>query len=192
MPPSANQLRVPQRPDAALQRGIGSSARFGGKALRKIPLISTVLGRITRGEELDAEYWGRNIRRTVLFGAAVQAAMDRGLRTFLEVGPHPVLLGPVGECLGTESKPGNLLPSMRRNHEELTVMLSSLGALYAAGPRGRVEKRLQQNRTCGGPSGIPVSASTLLARNTAGATGRPIPSSNGSATAVAFHQRRCF
>ena len=98
----------------------------------KIPIISTVWGRVSRGEEFDAAYWGRNIRRTVLFSAAVQAAKELELRTFLEVGPHPVLLSSVGECMGG-GKPDNLIPSMRRNQEELPVILSSLGTLYAAG-----------------------------------------------------------
>ena len=99
----------------------------------RIPIISTVVGKVARGQEFDASYWGRNIRRTVLFGAAVQAAMDLELRTFLELGPHPVLLSSVGECLGGVGKPENLIASMRHNQDELPVILSSLGKLYAAG-----------------------------------------------------------
>ena len=56
-----------------------------------------------------------------------------GCGLFSKLVRTPCCSAPVGECLGTGSKPGNLIPSMRRNQEELTVMLSSLGALYAAG-----------------------------------------------------------
>jgi acyl transferase domain-containing protein len=113
----------------ALVRVLGSVERNP----EKIPIISTVLGRYTRGEELDAAYWGRNVLQTVRFGPAVRAAMDQGLNRYIEVGPHPVLLSSVGECLGVDRSPENLIPSMRRYQDELTVMLSSLGTLYASG-----------------------------------------------------------
>jgi len=100
----------------------------------KIPVVSTVFGRITRAEEFDAAYWGRNILRTVLFSDAVLAATDLQLRTFVEIGPHPVLLHSVGECLGADNHgPENLIASMRRNQDELPVLLSALGTLYTTG-----------------------------------------------------------
>ena len=54
-----------------------------------IPLFSTVLGRRVRGEEMDAAYWGRNIRQPVLFAAALEAAAEMGWHSFLEIGPIP-------------------------------------------------------------------------------------------------------
>ena len=41
--------------------------------------------------ELDAGYWFRNARQTVLLEPTVRELLDRGCRTLLEVSPHPVL-----------------------------------------------------------------------------------------------------
>ena len=50
------------------------------------PLFSTVTGQVVDGAELDAGYWWHNVRRPVVFGAAVAALLDSGCGTFLVVG----------------------------------------------------------------------------------------------------------
>ncbi|RMB81445.1 acyltransferase domain-containing protein [Streptomyces shenzhenensis] len=57
-----------------------------------IPMISTTTGKPIGVGELDAAYWFRNLRRPVVFDAAVRTALDCGHRTFVEISPHPVLL----------------------------------------------------------------------------------------------------
>ncbi|HXE05850.1 MAG TPA: beta-ketoacyl synthase N-terminal-like domain-containing protein, partial [Bryobacteraceae bacterium] len=101
--------------------------------LGTVPVLSTVLGRPALGHEFDAPYWGRNIRRTVQFRAAVDVALAMGYSNFLEVGPHPVLLTSVSECLTERNTRGVLVPSLRRNEDERKSMLTSLGALYVDG-----------------------------------------------------------
>jgi acyl transferase domain-containing protein/NADPH-dependent curcumin reductase CurA len=101
---------------------------------QQIPIISTVHGaKMSAGDGFDATYWGQNIRRPVLFAEAVQIALEIGARTFLEIGPHPVLLSSVGECSANGSQAETLLPSLRRGKEDLGTMLSSLGKLYVTG-----------------------------------------------------------
>ncbi|HEY2646487.1 MAG TPA: type I polyketide synthase, partial [Candidatus Acidoferrales bacterium] len=101
---------------------------------QKIPIVSTVRGtKMVDGDGFDAAYWGQNIRRPVLFANAVQVALELGAKTFLEIGPHPVLLSSVGECSANGAQAENLLPSLRRGHDELSTMLSSLGKLYVTG-----------------------------------------------------------
>ena len=39
----------------------------------------------------DAYYWVDNLRHTVRFAAAVQAALEDGFRVFAELSPHPLL-----------------------------------------------------------------------------------------------------
>ena len=39
-------------------------------AIARLPMISTVTGHELHGDELDAEYWWRNVRETVRFGPA--------------------------------------------------------------------------------------------------------------------------
>ncbi len=113
-----------------LIRALGTVATYP----QKIPIVSTVRGtRMSDGDGFDANYWGQNIRRPVLFAQAVQVGLEMGARTFLEIGPHPVLLSSVGECTANGMQAENLLPSLRRGKEEMGTMLSSLGKLYVTG-----------------------------------------------------------
>jgi acyl transferase domain-containing protein len=99
----------------------------------RMPLLSTVFGRAVDATELDAAYWARNVRETVMFQKAVETAVQMGSRVFVEVGPHPVLLAAVGECLGPESNSGRLITTLRRNQDDIVGVLSCAGALYVGG-----------------------------------------------------------
>ena len=102
--------------------------------LVSLPIYSTVTGMATDGPEFKALYWARNLREPVLFSAAVQAATRKtGHGTFLEISPHPILLSGIQQGLSHFGHQGAVLPSMRREEEERTVMLGSLGALYSLG-----------------------------------------------------------
>jgi acyl transferase domain-containing protein/thioesterase domain-containing protein len=57
----------------------------------EVPFHSTVTGELIDTAELDAEYWYRNLRQTVLLEPAIRGELDRGHRGFIEVSPHPVL-----------------------------------------------------------------------------------------------------
>ncbi|WP_329191489.1 MULTISPECIES: acyltransferase domain-containing protein [unclassified Streptomyces] len=58
----------------------------------RIPLVSTVTGRISDGRDLDAAYWWRNVREPVRFADATGVLVDEaGCDVLLELGPHPVL-----------------------------------------------------------------------------------------------------
>jgi phthiocerol/phenolphthiocerol synthesis type-I polyketide synthase C len=57
----------------------------------ELAMISTVTGRKIDGGELTGAYWWDNVRRPVLFGAAIEAALQEGCRAFVEIGPRPVL-----------------------------------------------------------------------------------------------------
>ena len=57
-----------------------------------VPFVSSVDGMLLQGEQLNAEYWWRNIREPVRFSeCSVYAMQDLGIRHFIEIGPHPVL-----------------------------------------------------------------------------------------------------
>ncbi len=98
-----------------------------------VPMFSAVTGECLRPEELTAEYWWRGLRDRVHFAEAVDRALDEGLHTFLELGPHPALSGYIAECMHHRGRKGTALPSMRRNEGERVVLLGSLGALYTLG-----------------------------------------------------------
>ena len=97
-----------------------------------IGLISNVSGRfVSSGEVSQAAYWRAHVRRPVQFYRSMETLHEQGYGYFLEIGPHPVLLGMAKYCLPDEQ--GLWLPSMKRGQGDWRQMLESLGRLYAQG-----------------------------------------------------------
>ena len=65
-----------------------------------MPIRSTATGAWLTGTELDGGYWYRNLRGTVDLHGAVRALAERGHDTFVEISPHPVLIGAIADTLG--------------------------------------------------------------------------------------------
>ncbi|MFJ6104905.1 amino acid adenylation domain-containing protein [Streptomyces sp. NPDC092359] len=102
----------------------------------RLPLYLTGREGRAEGPELDADYWWSNVRDTVRFRAAVDALLADGHRTFLEIGPHPVLGHSVRECSAArEGDPAAVttVPSIRRAEGEALRFTTSLAALYSLG-----------------------------------------------------------
>jgi amino acid adenylation domain-containing protein len=98
-----------------------------------IPLISTVTGHAIAGRELNAEYWGRNLRQPVLFSAAVESLLDQDHDLFIEIGPHPILSRSLVEQALHLGRPATVLPSLRRTTSGRETLLRSLAQLYVRG-----------------------------------------------------------
>ena len=101
--------------------------------LASIPIYSTVLDSVADGSEFDALYWARNLREPVLFSASVQRLLDDGYETFVEVSAHPILLSGIQQGIHHAGHEGAVLASIRREEDEHTAMLRSLGLLYSSG-----------------------------------------------------------
>ncbi len=101
--------------------------------LASMPIYSTVLDTIADGWDFDANYWARNLREPVLFSGSIQRLIEDGHDIFLEISAHPVLLSGIQQGLHHSGKEGVVLPSVRRDEDEHTVMLRSLGGLYSSG-----------------------------------------------------------
>ena len=116
-----------------------------------IPIYSTVTGAAIEGETLDAAYWGRNVREPVEFAQAVASAFGHGHRTFLEVGPHPVLSVSLAQCLAPkkgEEPQGRVLHTLRRETDECFAMREALGHLYVHGLDVNWRNVLPSGGTC--------------------------------------------
>ncbi|MEV0070583.1 type I polyketide synthase [Amycolatopsis sp. NPDC050768] len=103
-------------------------------AAPRIPIVSTVTGRVATDEELRSpEYWVTHVRETVRFGAAVETLAGSGVRTFLELGPDSVLsvLGPQS----AEDSHANtvFVPFNRRDQDEVRTALTAVGRLHTRG-----------------------------------------------------------
>jgi acyl transferase domain-containing protein/acyl carrier protein len=80
-----------------------------------IPFISTVEGVEKAGQELDAEYWYRNVREPVQFSDAVSELLkERGIAVYLEIGPHPVLKDYVAQSAKALDCLASVLQTLRR------------------------------------------------------------------------------
>lgn len=95
------------------------------------PMYSTLCRRPVDGTALDADYWVRNLREKVSFASGI-ADIAQQYTIFLEISPHPILVGAIRECL-KEAGQGIALGSLRRDEPERATMLSAAARLYAAG-----------------------------------------------------------
>lgn len=99
----------------------------------RLPIFSTLSGAACEGTEFGAGYWGRQLQEAVLFAPAAQAMLAGGYNTFVELSPHPVLLGALDECAGGRGVEATALASLRRGEDERGVMLKSAGRLHTLG-----------------------------------------------------------
>ncbi|WP_019075974.1 type I polyketide synthase [Streptomyces hokutonensis] len=99
-----------------------------------IPFFSTCDGAWMNGPGFDAEYWYRNLRRTVDFAGAVETLAENGFRVFVEPSPHPVLTTSVQAVLEqNEDISAVVTGSLRRDDGGLRRFLASVAQLHTAG-----------------------------------------------------------
>ncbi len=97
------------------------------------PLYSTVSGDRESGEHLGPDYWFQNVRQPVLFTDAIEAMINDGYDSFIEIGPHPVLVRGAEMLIEKLDVDAVIAPSMTRQGPEATVFLHSLARLSARG-----------------------------------------------------------
>jgi acyl transferase domain-containing protein len=99
----------------------------------KIPLLSNVTGALWPWDSApDAEYWSRHTRRPVQFAQCVRTLHDMGYRTFLELGPAPILAGLISDDLPA-GHDDLLAPSLRPKQDDWEVLLDTVARLYVKG-----------------------------------------------------------
>jgi acyl transferase domain-containing protein len=99
----------------------------------RIGFVSNLTGRLMpAGEVPDADYWCRHVMAPVLFGNSVETCVTAGYRVFLEVGPHPTLLGMARRIVDGE-KTRTWLPSLRQGRDDWNQMLASAAELFVRG-----------------------------------------------------------
>lgn len=115
------QMDAPSEALAAAIAGITPTATA-------LPFYSTVTGAVVPGDALNADYWRRNLRAPVLFGAAIGAMAAVGIGHFIELGPRPILLPSIAQAVPEST----LIPCGERG---ATLPMPTLAAarLWAAG-----------------------------------------------------------
>ena len=99
----------------------------------RIPVFSTVSGQLSGESDFGADYWWLNVRQPVRFSRALEELIGNGFRSFVEIGPHPVLRQSIIELLAHEGKSGQALSTLRQNSKEVDSILEAVGRLYQLG-----------------------------------------------------------
>ena len=98
-----------------------------------VPLYSAVTRDLVDTAGADADHWFRSLRHEVGLVEVVTRLAERGLDTFIEVSPHPVLLQDVAETVEAAGRPCSVVGSLRRGQGGRERLLASLGEAFVAG-----------------------------------------------------------
>ncbi|GAA2042512.1 hypothetical protein GCM10009839_51610 [Catenulispora yoronensis] len=102
----------------------------------RIPMISAMSGEWLRGSEADADYWYASLRSPVEFDRAIRTLSGSGHRTFVEVSPHPVLTGAIGDTLDELDVAAPVVTgTLRRDEGGPARLLTSLAEVHVRGVR---------------------------------------------------------
>ncbi|MEN0137392.1 MAG: SDR family NAD(P)-dependent oxidoreductase [Rhodococcus sp. (in: high G+C Gram-positive bacteria)] len=92
----------------------------------RIPFYSSVTGGVLDGTALDADYWYRNLRRTVRFEQATRSLAADGYRLFVESCSHPVLTVALQDTLDAAGVAGRAVGTIRRDRAGLRQFTAAL------------------------------------------------------------------
>jgi amino acid adenylation domain-containing protein len=112
---------------------LGNSLRGLRPKATVVPMFSSVTGEAIDGEELDGDYWCRNMRQPVLFKRAIDEAIDAAFDTFLELGAHPSLITPIRACLAGRNREGLALGTLHRERPDSESIVSAVASLHVHG-----------------------------------------------------------
>ncbi|MEV6624691.1 SDR family NAD(P)-dependent oxidoreductase [Amycolatopsis sp. NPDC051106] len=94
----------------------------------EIPIVSTVAA----GADLASpEYWVEQVRATVRFDDGLRALAAEGVRTFVEIGPAPVLTAAASTAFDDESLA--FVPALRKDRDEAHAVVTAVATLHARG-----------------------------------------------------------
>ncbi len=111
------------------------AAVVDGVALRapSIPIVSNVTGTWWDERSLTAGYWTAHAASAVRFGDGIRLLADEGLRTFVELGAHPVLLPMARRVVDDDDVAW--IATLRRGTDDLAALQEALGRLDLDGDR---------------------------------------------------------
>ena len=125
----------------------GKYADFLGEVNPKdhvtVDFFSSLKGRKVDSSTLRTSYWVDNLKSPVLFSPAVSELCStprpkgaRGTDILVEIGPHSALQGPVRQILKSlkgKRRETRYIPSLERNKDDVTSLLSSTSLLWMNG-----------------------------------------------------------
>ncbi|KAL5338179.1 ketoacyl-synt-domain-containing protein [Aspergillus crustosus] len=129
---------------------------------RRVLWLSSVDGGVEMklaASEKGNEYWVANMLRSVCFSQAVTAALESpesGFDCAIEVGPHPVLRGPVSQIIeGTVKSDLPYFGLAKRGSASLEAFAAAVGELWAVLGRGPLDiLKYASMFNCGASRGV--------------------------------------
>ncbi|EME96752.1 beta-ketoacyl synthase [Streptomyces mobaraensis NBRC 13819 = DSM 40847] len=103
-----------------------------------VPIVSNVTGLpVTAADLSRPDYWAEHARRPVQFLSGVRHLCERGVATFVELGPDAPLSAMARECFPAPDAPGRPRPAAiavcRRGRPETGTLLTALAQAYVRG-----------------------------------------------------------
>jgi thioester reductase-like protein len=111
-------------------------AAAAGEIPRRSPrvhIVSTVTGVPADALDFDAAYWAQNLREPVRFRNALEVLLAQGYRTFLEIGPHPVLQNAIAQIATAAGVEAHAHYTLKRDRAARSTILDAAGFLYTMG-----------------------------------------------------------
>jgi acyl transferase domain-containing protein/7-keto-8-aminopelargonate synthetase-like enzyme/acyl carrier protein len=97
----------------------------------KLGVISNVTGDKVTDEITQPDYWVKHLRYAVHFNDGMQSMEKHGCNVYIEIGANPIMLGMGRLCVNNDNT--YWLPSLRAKKNDWTMLLNSLGELFAHG-----------------------------------------------------------
>jgi len=124
--------------------------------LKSLPLkrqfISSVYGDFVSDQQLDAEYWWRNVRHPVRFSTAIDLLVEKGLRLFVEISPKPLLSSYIRDGLRQAGVRGAIVETLTTGEQAQTsdpIEMAACRICLAGGA-------LDTQRLFGLPPAVPI------------------------------------
>ncbi|MBJ7339977.1 sulfolipid-1 biosynthesis phthioceranic/hydroxyphthioceranic acid synthase [Mycolicibacterium sp.] len=139
-----------------------------------IPFYSSTRDDPRAAPACDADYWVANLRQTVRFSSAVQAALEDGHRVFTELSPHPLLTRAVEQTAHGMETPAAALASLRRDQPSPHGVLGIVSDVFSAGAAVDFSVPYPDGRLVDAPLPTWTHHRLLLARADAGGQGHHV------------------
>ncbi|MFD8229721.1 type I polyketide synthase [Streptomyces massasporeus] len=131
------RLEVSHAFHSPLMDGMLEEFRSVAKEVRyeapRLPVVSTVTGRLAEGEDLrSADYWATQVRQAVRYADAVTTLYDQGVRTVVEIGPGGVLTA-LAQTVLADRDDITVQALQRSDRPEPSALADGVGTLYTRG-----------------------------------------------------------
>jgi 6-methylsalicylic acid synthase len=109
----------------------------------KVPLYSTSHVDARTDNIRNVDYWTNNMANPVYLHRSVEAALDDGLRIFLEVSTHPIVAQSISETIASRDLESSaIIVTMKRNASADRSILFAICQLYVLGAMVNFRKHL--------------------------------------------------